>query len=87
MASDTVNKAVVEAKLADEFFPEEAEQEEGAISSSLTTCTESMVAGGKHSVPPGVAVEELKNYRGAKQQLKDKCPPDVHALMNSKPGL
>eukprot|EP00980_Cylindrotheca_fusiformis_P006989 scaffold1469_cov119-Cylindrotheca_fusiformis.AAC.33 len=38
---------------------------------------------GGHVVPPGVAVEELKNYGGHKK-LRDECPEAVHKLMTEK---
>ena len=41
------------------------------------------VIDGNHVVPPGVAVEELKNYNGQKD-LKDKCPNKVHELLLNK---
>mmetsp|Transcript_26584 Transcript_26584/g.58260 ORF Transcript_26584/g.58260 Transcript_26584/m.58260 type:complete len:279 (+) Transcript_26584:61-897(+) len=41
------------------------------------------VAKGNHVVPPGVAVEELD---GGKKKLRDECPPELNALLTSKPG-
>lgn len=45
----------------------------------------SLVADGKHTVPHGVAVEELDNRFGA-NKLRDECPPDLVALLR-KHGL
>ncbi|KAL7534444.1 hypothetical protein ACHAWF_004834 [Thalassiosira exigua] len=41
------------------------------------------VAKGKHVVPPGVAVEPLKNYDGHKD-LVQKCPASVKALLEER---
>ena len=43
----------------------------------------SMVADGKHVLPPGVFAEELKKYDGHKK-LRDECPTDLNALLQKK---
>jgi hypothetical protein len=48
-----------------------------------TTIEGSLVANGKHVVPPGVAVEELKKYDG-QNKLRDECPPDVEGLLRKQ---
>lgn len=71
----TITDKVVEEKLEDETYVDE----EG--SELLEEGNE--VAGGRHVVPNGVAVEELKNYGGAKK-LKNECPEDVAKLLLEK---
>jgi hypothetical protein len=73
---------VVETKLDDEFYVDEdgAEPIEGGEDAAGEESTE-LKSG--HTVPKGVAVEELKNYKGYKK-LRDECPPAVQELMNSK---
>ena len=46
-----------------------------------TTTEGTVVAGGKHTVPPGVAVEELD---GGKRKLADECPDQVRDLLKRK---
>jgi hypothetical protein len=41
------------------------------------------VAKGKHVVPPGVAIESLKNFNGHKD-LVEKCPASVRALLEER---
>lgn len=48
---------------------------------SLLKGGEITVADGKHTVPPGIAVEELD---GGKKKLAEKCPPYVQELLESK---
>lgn len=70
---------VVETKLDEEFYVDEdgAEPLEGVSEGEET------VLSSGHTVPKGVAVEELKNYRGHKK-LRDECPPLVQELLTSK---
>lgn len=70
-----------ESKVDDEVYLEE----EGAKASNDDTAveTEGTEAKGGHVVPPGVAVEELKNYGGHKK-LRDECPEDVQKMMTDK---
>lgn len=49
----------------------------------VATLGESIVADGKHILPPGVVAEELKKYDGHKQ-LRDNCPPALTELLQSK---
>ncbi|GFH46020.1 hypothetical protein CTEN210_02494 [Chaetoceros tenuissimus] len=71
---------VIESKLDIEYYF----GEEGAEPLENVEDTEGLeVIDGNHVVPPGVAVEELKNYNGQKD-LKDKCPEKVHELLLNK---
>ncbi|CAB9502595.1 hypothetical protein SEMRO_141_G065710.1 [Seminavis robusta] len=64
-----------ETKLQEENYPDEDGiiPEEGAM----------VVAMGRHVVPAGVAVEELKNYAGEKD-LKNLCPDSVLDMLTHK---
>ena len=70
---------VVETKLDEEFYVDEdgAEPVEGDEKGEETELSSG------HTVPKGVAVEELKNYRGHKK-LRDECPPAVQELLTEK---
>ena len=74
-------EVVVETKLDEEFYVDE----DGAEPASGDDNEETVLESG-HTVPKGVAVEELKNYKGSKK-LRDECPPAVQELLNSKDGL
>lgn len=68
-----------ETMLEDEIYPDE--QEGGEV--TATKEDGKVVVSGKHVVPKGVAVEELKNYGGQKD-LKNLCPLDVRELLTRK---
>ena len=77
----TITEQVIETKIEDEFYFDE----EGAepINDDTAVEEEGTATKGGHVVPPGVAVEELKNYDGHKK-LRDQCPEAVQKLMTEK---
>jgi hypothetical protein len=77
----TYDHQVIESKLDLEYYigEEGAEKNQGTTDDNEGT----EVIEGNHVVPPGVAVEELKNY-GGKEYLRDNCPEKVSQLLRSK---
>ena len=71
----TITDKAIEEKLEDETYIGEEDSEVWEEGSE--------VANGRHVVPKGVAVEELKNYNGQKK-LRDECPEDVAELLLQK---
>ncbi|CAJ1960126.1 unnamed protein product [Cylindrotheca closterium] len=69
---------VVETKLDEEHYVDEDGTEPVEGTEGEETETKS-----GHTVPKGVAVEELKSYRGHKK-LRDECPPAVQELLTAK---
>ena len=83
-------EVVVETKLDEEFYVDEDGAEPVTATSEVVDLDgeekiSSALKSG-HTVPKGVAVEELKNYKGFKK-LREECPPAVQELLNSKDGL
>jgi len=81
----TITDGVVIEKIEDEVYVDEnddTETTDGAgTQPDFNDGTE--VADGKHVVPKGVAVEELKNYRGHKE-LRNKTPEGVVEMLQPK---
>mmetsp|Transcript_2411 Transcript_2411/g.5222 ORF Transcript_2411/g.5222 Transcript_2411/m.5222 type:complete len:309 (+) Transcript_2411:189-1115(+) len=70
-----------ETKLEDEYYIDEEGCKLPEDFSSFHEGDE--VAQGSYVVPPGVAVEELKNYNGH-NDLKNRCPESVRRLLDEK---
>ena len=67
---------------APEYFLDEEGSDVPPTVEEITTVLSTSVIGGKHAVPEGVAVEELKNFNG-KNDLVNDCPPAVRELLTA----
>jgi len=67
---------------APEYFLDEEGSDVPPTIEEITTVLSTSVIGGKHAVPEGVAVEELKNFNG-KNDLVNDCPPAVRELLTA----